>query len=91
MIDTAATVRDLENAGADHKLAEAIVTAIVRNHQDVATKTDLEQLDTRFGARISDLRADVLTAIAGTRTQTLAGGVAIAGVLFAAIAALNLF
>ncbi len=108
MIDTAAAIRDLENAGADPKLAEAIVTMTNRRDQDLATRQDVENLDVRLTARIdtlaatvtaqiTDLRADILTAfavqdqkMAALRVHAMAVGIAVAGVLFAAIAALRL-
>ena len=92
MLDTAAAVRELENAGADHRLAEAIVATIGRSHEGLATTADLDHLDTKFAARIADLRADLLTAvgetkieIANVRWQAILAALAIAGVLFAAL------
>ena len=43
-IDTHAAIRKLEAAGADPKLAEAIVATISHSDADLATKTDLEAL-----------------------------------------------
>lgn len=92
MLDTAAAVRDLENVGADHRLAEATVATIGRSHDGLATTAGLENLDTKLAARIADLRAGVLTAvgetkieIANVRWQAILAALAIGGVLFAAL------
>ena len=49
-IDTHAAVRDLEAAGADPKLAEAIVATISRSDADLATKAGLAALKWRLTA-----------------------------------------
>ena len=49
-IDTHAAVRDLEAAGADPKLAEAIVATISRSDADLATNADLAALEGRLTA-----------------------------------------
>lgn len=108
MIDTAAAIGDLENAGADPKLADAIVAMTNQSDQHLATRQDVEKLDVRLTARIdtlaatvaaqiTDLRADILTAfavqdqkMAGRRVHAMAVGIAVAGVLFADIAAQRL-
>lgn len=43
-IDTAATIKKLEEAGCESKIALAIVEAISEAHADIATKADLELL-----------------------------------------------
>ena len=94
-LDTAAVVRDLENAGIEHRQAEAIVTAIVRAQDGLATKADvrdlkadlheikvsMEAVESRMVTGIADLRAD----LAGHVNKLLLALIAVAGLLFAVI------
>ena len=61
-IDTHAAVRDLEAAGADPKLAEAIVATISRSDADLATKADLAALEGRLTAAAYRLALAVVVA-----------------------------
>lgn len=54
--DTHATIKSLQDSGADEPLAEAIVSAIqtgVRHQGDFATKADLKELEERVIARMT--------------------------------------
>ena len=57
LLDTHATIRDLEAAGFESKQAEAIVSAIGRADEQVATKADVARLDTSIGS----IRSEVAT------------------------------
>lgn len=46
--DTLSAARDLEAAGFDRVQAEALAAAIRNGQGDLATKTDIAQLDSRF-------------------------------------------
>ena len=61
-IDTHAAVRDLEAAGADPKLAEAIVATISRSDADLATNADLAALEGRLTASAYRLAFAVVVA-----------------------------
>lgn len=47
-IDTHAAIRNLQEAGADPKLAEAIVATVSRADTELATKSDLSALEGRL-------------------------------------------
>ena len=49
-IDTHAAIRNLQDAGADPKLAEAIVATVSRADTELATKSDLSALEGRLTA-----------------------------------------
>lgn len=56
--DTHATIKSLQDSGADEPLAEAIVSAIqtgVRHQEDFATKTDVKDSEERMLARMTIL------------------------------------
>lgn len=77
-IDTHAAIQDLEAAGADPKLAEAIVKTVSQSGDQLATKSDLAALR-------ADLRAD-LAQLEQRTTLRIVTIVAIAnGILFAAL------
>ncbi len=67
--DTHAAVKDLQEAGADERLAEALVrmTGAALNHErdHLATKTDLAELK-------ADLRADLFKVVLATVGLTVA-------------------
>ena len=92
VIDTAAAVRELEASGVEHSQAEAIVSVVVRAHADLATKSDIAGLESKIATMLSDVRADLITAVgetkvevANVRWQVILAVLAIAGVLFAAL------
>lgn len=61
-IDAHAAVRDLEAAGADPKLAEAIIGTISRSDADLATNADLAALEGRLTASAYQLAFAVIVA-----------------------------
>ena len=64
LLDTHATIRDLEAAGFESKQAEAIVSAIGRADEQVATKADVARLDTSIGSirpEVGSIRSEVAT------------------------------
>ncbi len=61
-IDTHAAVRDLEAAGADFKLAEAIVATISRSDADLVIKADLAALEGSLTAAAYRLALAVVVA-----------------------------
>lgn len=46
--DTLAAARDMEHAGLKREAAEAVAAAIRAGQGDLATKADIDRLDTRF-------------------------------------------
>ena len=72
--DTLAAARDLEAAGIDRQQAEAIAGAIRNGQGDLVTKADL-----------AATKADLEAAIARMERRLMLYGLALAGVLFAAI------
>ena len=63
-LDTHATIRDLEAAGFESKQAEAIVSAIARVDEQVATKADIARLDTSIvsvRSEVGSLKSEVAT------------------------------
>ena len=61
-LDTDAAVRDLEAAGADPKLAEAIVATIGRSDPGPVTHADLAALEGRLTASVDRLAFAVVVA-----------------------------
>ena len=64
LLDTHATIRDLEAAGFESKQAEAIVSAIARVGEQVATKADIARLDTSIvsvRSEVGSLKSEVAT------------------------------
>lgn len=62
LLDTHATIRDLEAAGFQSTQAEAIVSAIARADEQVATKADIARLETRIGSvktEVDSVRSEV--------------------------------
>ena len=57
LIDTHAAVRDLEAAGMDTAQAEAVVKAIARADQRIATKADIDTLRSEMRWMIGFLAA----------------------------------
>ena len=49
-IDTHAAIRNLQDAGADLKLAEAVIAMVSRADTEIATKSDLSALEGRLTA-----------------------------------------
>ena len=60
LIDTHAAVRDLEAAGMDTAQAEAVVKAIARADQRIATKADIDTLRSEVRWMIGFLAALIL-------------------------------
>ena len=56
LIDTHAAVRDLEAAGMDTAQAEAVVKAIARADQRIATKADIDTLRSHIDTLRSEMR-----------------------------------
>ena len=77
-IDTHAAIQDLKAAGADPKLAEAIVKTVSQADAQLATKADLETLRADLRAELAQLEQRV--------TLRIVAIAAIAnGILFAAL------
>ena len=59
--DTLKFVKTLKEAGVSEMQAEAFSTAVRESHEaaDVATKADLQQVETNLRHEISDLRKDM--------------------------------
>ena len=64
--DTLSAARDLEAAGFDRVQAEALAAAIRNGQGDLATKTDIAQLDSRF--RQLDSRFSMLQWVVGIQS-----------------------
>ena len=78
-IDTHEAIRNLEAAGADTKLAEAIVATVSRADSSLATKADIAAVQADLAAVKSDLEAAVQKAIVQViLAQVLIAGVAVA-------------
>ncbi len=86
--DTLAHVRTLREAGVEQKQAEAHAEAARALRAGLATKADLDSLETRldarFEARIADLRADLYRAL-------WVQGASLVAVMTALVAAFKLF
>ena len=82
--DTLAYARRLREAGVEAKQAEAHAEAARTVRSGLATKADLDSLETRFNARIAALRADIYRAL-------WVQGAGLIAVMTALIAAFKLF
>ena len=82
--DTLAYARRLREAGVEEKQAEAHAEAARTVRSGLATKADLDSLETRFNARIAALRADIYRAL-------WVQGAGLIAVMTALIAAFKLF
>ena len=78
MIDTHAAIQELEAAGADPKLAKAIVSTVTQSGDTVATKSDLAALR-------ADLRADFAQLEQRTILRIVTNAAIANGILFAAL------
>lgn len=86
MSDRLTLANAIEDAGIERAKAERIASVIFDViHENVATKADLQGLETRLRADIGGVRAD-LTLIEHRLLTRLAGvAIAVGGVLFAAL------
>ena len=82
--DALACARKLREAGVEAKQAEAHAEAARTIRAGLATKADLDSLETRFDARIATLRADIYRAL-------WVQGAGLIAVMTALIAAFKLF
>ena len=82
--DMLAYARRLREAGVEAKQAEAHAEAARTIRAGLATKADLDSLETRFDARIAALRADIYRAL-------WVQGAGLIAVMTALIAAFKLF
>ena len=73
IIDTAATVRELETAGMERKQAQAVASAVIRGRIDLATKSDIDALNVRI-----DSLKWMVGILAAINLATLAGVIVIA-------------
>lgn len=73
-IDTHAAVQDLETAGVERPVAEAIVSTVVRADSDFVTKSDID-------AAIAEMRAQM----GSLERRLVLASLVIAGLLFTAI------
>ena len=87
--DTLAHARTLREAGVEDKQAEAHAEAARALRAGLATKADLDSLETRldarFDARIADLRADIAALETRLTVRFFGGLVAVGGVIVAAV------
>ncbi len=93
--DTLAHARTLREAGVEDKQAEAHAEAARSIRAGLATKADLDSLETRlemrFDTRIADLRADMADLRADLYRALWVQGASLAAVMTALIAAFKLF
>ena len=69
-IDTLEFSKSLQAAGADEKLAEAIVKGITgADTSELATKDDLKNTETLLKSEISEVQASLESQIVGVRTE----------------------
>ena len=69
-IDTLEFSKSLQAAGADEKLAEAIVKGITgADTSELATKDDLKNTETLLKSEISEVRTSLESQIVGVRTE----------------------
>jgi len=98
-IDTAAAIRDMENAGVEHRQTEAIVTTIVRAQDRLGNKADsaavspdLAAVESRLNERMEALESRMVAGLADLRTdgatdvvKVVLTVVTVTGLLFAAL------
>ena len=77
-IDTLAAAKALERAGMENGYAEAVAVVVRDATADLATKADLNALESRLEAKL-----------ANSVNRMLLGNMAIAGLLFAALKLFN--
>ena len=71
-IDTLEFSKKLKAAGADERLAEAIVEGLTAaDTSSLATKSDLDEVRTELKLEIADLRSELKLEIAGVRSDLL--------------------
>ena len=68
-IDTAAAIRELENAGVGSRQAAAIVSLHAEADAALATKVDVDGLRTELKADIDGLRTELKADVDGLRTE----------------------
>ena len=69
-IDTLEFSKSLQAAGADEKLAEAIVKGITgADTSELATKDDLKNTETLLRSEISDVRTELKSEIVGVKSD----------------------
>ncbi len=69
-IDTLAFAKKLKEAGADERLADAIVEGITAaDTSNLATKEDLAQVEARLKEEISGVRSELKEEISGVRSE----------------------
>ena len=69
-IDTLEFSKSLQAAGADEKLAEAIVKGITSaDTSELATKDDLKNTETLLRSEINEVQASLKSEIVGVRTE----------------------
>ena len=56
--DTQELVSELRSSGIPQEQAEAVVRVIVKSHEDLSTKSDIERLDIKLSSKIDLLRAE---------------------------------
>jgi len=74
-IDTLKTAKRLQKLGFDVEQAEGLTEILNESDAELATKNDLDQLETRLGSRIDSLgvRIDEVETKLGSRIDSLAG------------------
>ena len=92
MFDSLEAARELEAAGVDRSHAAAVVKTVVAateaGRKDLATKTDLAQLEARLETKFAGLEvkfAALETRFAAAINKMVLSQIAVAGVLFAAL------
>ena len=89
-IDTAKEIRNLTDNGVAEQSATAIVDLVSKAHEELATKQDLELVETRLGGKIEKLDVSMNAKMEGmeARLRKFAWGASIA-VIVSLVAALS--
>ena len=58
-IDTAAAVEKIEQSGLSRKQAEAIVSTLAKNGDQVATKSDIDHLETVIKNNVKNIKTEI--------------------------------
>ena len=66
IFDTAEAIDEMVEAGLDRQHARVIVRHIAQMHETLATKSDIQQLETAIGKSAIDLKYFVLKTVIGT-------------------------
>lgn len=88
LLDTHKAIREITEAGLSERQAEAIVSAVNRAEDRIATKDDLEKLGAELRAEMASLRTDMeslRTEMEAVRKTVYRAAVATVGTVIAAL------